>query len=139
MLEIAKTAREYIGTPYQHQGRLKGVGIDCVGLLICVGKDCGYLPTSFDYNGYPRQADGFLLMDRLHQHLKPIKKIDMEPGDVVVVKFDQHPQHVGIVGDYRHGGLSIIHAASVHGEVIETRLLFTKAMQFVAAYRYPGA
>ena len=31
--EIVRLAREWIGTPYQHQASLKGVGADCLGFL----------------------------------------------------------------------------------------------------------
>jgi len=31
---IIEKAREFIDTPYEHQGRLKGIGIDCCGLII---------------------------------------------------------------------------------------------------------
>jgi hypothetical protein len=42
------------------------------------------------------------------------------------------------LGDYRHGGLSIIHAAGLTGRVIETRLMFTEQMKYVAAFALPG-
>jgi len=31
---IIEKAREFIDTPYEHQGRLKGIGIDCCGLIM---------------------------------------------------------------------------------------------------------
>lgn len=31
--EIVAAARGWIGTPYQHQASLKGVGADCLGLV----------------------------------------------------------------------------------------------------------
>jgi len=34
---IIEKAREFIDTPYEHQGRLKGIGIDCCGLIMIVG------------------------------------------------------------------------------------------------------
>ena len=132
-------ARRYIGTPFHHQGRVPGVGLDCVGVLICVARDLGLVTPDFDVTGYHRQPDGHELMRHLSAHLEPVAQTDMQPGDIVCVAFDKHPQHVGIVGDYRHGGLSIIHAASKHGEVIETRLMFTPAMRFVAAFRFKDA
>lgn len=33
-LEAVKEALTWLGTPYHHQGRVKGVGVDC-GTLIC--------------------------------------------------------------------------------------------------------
>ena len=140
MNKVVEKAREYVGTPFHHQGRQKGVGIDCIGLIVCVAKELGIKsrtdPNAQDVVDYGRVPDGKLLFWHLNEHLLPVEQAAMQPGDIVCVAFDKHPQHVGIVGDYRHGGLSIIHAASKHGEVVETRLMFTAAMRFVAAFRF---
>ena len=39
--EIIAKAREYLGTPFFHQGRLKGRRMDCVGIALCVAEDLG--------------------------------------------------------------------------------------------------
>ncbi|MDZ7822832.1 MAG: phage BR0599 family protein [Ahrensia sp.] len=33
-LEVVRAARSWIGTPYRHQGTLKHVGCDCLGLVL---------------------------------------------------------------------------------------------------------
>lgn len=137
MSEIVTMARRWLGTPFHHQARLQGVGVDCVGLVIGVARELGVVPSSWDVTGYGRVPDGKQLVHHLDSLLQPVAQSEMRPGDVVLVAFDSHPQHVGIVGDYVHGGHSIIHASGSHGRVLETRLLFTKAMRFVAAYRFP--
>lgn len=137
MKQIVDIARRWVDTPFHHQARLEGVGVDCVGLVIGVAREIGAVAPSFDITGYGRVPDGVQLRRHLDEHMVPLEHADMAPGDVVLVAFDSHPQHVGIVGDYLHGGLSIIHASGAHGRVLETRLLFTKAMRFVAAYRFP--
>lgn len=137
MSEIVQSARELLGTPFHHQGRISGVGVDCVGLVILVARKLGYVPSDFDFTGYPRYPDGKVLIEQLGLHLIEIAKPNMQIGDIVCVAFDKHPQHVGIIGDYRHGGFSIIHAAGKHGKVIETRLMFSNSMKFVSAYRFP--
>lgn len=40
---------------------------------------------------------------------------DWQPGDVALLRFDNQPGpgHVGIIGDYLHGGLSLIHSYSL--------------------------
>lgn len=134
---IVETARSYLGTPFHHQARLKGVGVDCVGLVICVARELGYIPHDWDVKGYGRIPDGLQLSHHLNERMTRIEKIDLMPGDVVLVAFTKHPQHIGIVGDYVHGGLSMIHADGQRGKVLETRLLFTNTMRFVAAYRFP--
>lgn len=137
MSDIVKAARDLIDTPFHHQGRVAGVGVDCVGLVILVARKLGYVAPDFDFTGYPRYPDGRVLIHQLGLHLIEVTKDKMQVGDIVCVAFDKYPQHVGIIGDYRHGGFSIIHAAGKHGKVIETRLMFTPAMRFVAAYRFP--
>lgn len=136
--DIVTAARTWLGTPFHHQARLRGVGADCVGLVIGVARELALVAPGFDVTGYPRQPDGHSLTALASEHMDAIERDQMEPGDVVAVAFARDPQHVGVLGDYRHGGLSIIHSASIAGRVIETRLLFGPAMRFVAAYRLRG-
>jgi uncharacterized protein YijF (DUF1287 family) len=63
----------------------------------------------------------------------------MAPGDVVLVAFDSHPQHVGIVGDYLHTAACPSFTPAARRAGAGNPLLFTKAMRFVAAYRFPEA
>lgn len=135
--QVVAAARSWIGTPFMHQGRLKGVGVDCIGLVIGVGRELGMCAPDFDVTGYARDPDGRSLMRLSHQYMTQIPKEAMHLGDVVVVRFGDHPQHFGVLGDYAHGGLSIVHAASKRGAVVEQRLMFSPAMQFVAAFRLP--
>lgn len=132
---IVETARLYLDTPYVHQGRLKGVGVDCVGLLICVARDIERIPADWDITGYARVPDGVQLMRRLRANAEEIEQSDMEPGDFICAAFREWPQHVGILGDYQHGGLSLIHASNRHAKVVEHRLLFSRQLRFVAAFR----
>lgn len=135
--DVVAAARQWADTPFHHQARLKGVGVDCVGLVIGVARELGLIAPDFDVVGYPRVPDGTSLMALAATHMQAIERNSMQPGDVVVVSFDRDPQHLGILGDYRHGGLSIIHAAGLTGRVIETRLMFTEQMKFVAAFALP--
>lgn len=136
--QVVQAARAWLDTPYHHQARLKGVGVDCIGLVIGVARELALVPPRFDALGYARAPDGSSLMHMADLHMRRIDFAALQPGDVVVLRFDRDPQHFGIVGDYRHGGHSIIHAASQPGRVIETRLMYSAAMQFVAAFALPG-
>lgn len=145
--EVVEAARTWIGTPFHHQATLKGIGCDCAGLIRGVMIETDYLradwesvPRACEFTNYPRIPDGIALMDALNYYLTKIPMSAMQPGDIVCVRFGAHPQHVGILGDYRHGGLSIIHAASngSNNKVIETRLMFSEHMKFVAAFKLPG-
>jgi cell wall-associated NlpC family hydrolase len=136
--QVVAAARSWIGTPFTHQGRLKGAGVDCIGLVIGLGRELGLCAPDFDITGYARDPDGKSLMALSRVHMKLINREAMQPGDVVVVRFGDHPQHFGVLGDYKHGGLSIVHAAMKSGAVVEQRLMFSRAMHFVAAFSLPG-
>lgn len=136
MSAVVAAARQWLGTPYHHQARLRGVGVDCAGLVVGVARELDMVAPGFDVAGYSRRPDGWSFLEWSDQHMARIPRASMAPGDCVVVRFSKHPQHIGILGDYQHGGLSIIHALVGHG-VVETRLLLDKNMQFVAAYKLP--
>lgn len=129
------TARSYMETPYHHQARVKGKGVDCLGLIICVARELGWVACDYDVRGYRRLPDGHSLLRHLREHFPEVGESDLRPGDVVCVTYDKHPHHVGFVGDYPMGGLSMIHAAPQG--VVEQRLAFTTGMRFVAGFRTP--
>jgi len=135
--DVVAAARAEMGTAWMHQARLPGVALDCAGLVIVTAKRLGLVPQTWDIADYGRLPDGSLL-DRCDEHMQRIGA--MELGAVLVVAITGQPQHMGIVGDYRHGGWSLIHAASNArpGRVIETRLMFHRAQQLRAVYRLPG-
>jgi cell wall-associated NlpC family hydrolase len=128
-------ARRYIGTPYKHQGRVIGVGIDCVGLIVCVAREIGAVAPDFNVTGYPRIPDGHSLMRHLRERFIEIDQDEMRPGDVVCVSLTGYPTHIGIVGDYPGGRLSVIHATIHEQKVVEHRLMFT-SMKYESAFRF---
>lgn len=138
--DIVAQARAYIGTPFHHMGRQPGVGLDCAGLLVCVARALGLVAPDFDVPAYTPTPDGHSMLRWCGEYMQPVFYPLMRPGDAVLLITDLHPQHLAILGDYRHGGLSIIHAANNADppRVIETRLLFSRAQRFVAAFALPG-
>jgi hypothetical protein len=136
--EIVRVARSYLDTPFRHMGRVPGKELDCAGLLICVARELCLVSHDFDVPAYT-QPDGTMLK-WCFRHMTPTK--DKQIGDAIVVAIDKEPQHLGILADYRHGGLSIIHACNAPSckpaRVIETRLMFSRVMTFVAAFQFPG-
>jgi cell wall-associated NlpC family hydrolase len=141
--EIVAVARGWIGTPFHHQGRLKGVGVDCVGLVIGVAKELHILPDDFQTTAYRREPDGVTLIHECDRLLDRVSRDNISIGDILVMSWKTEPQHVGIIGDYKHGGFSLIHAFGRPGggKVVEMRLDMNDLMRggkFVAAYRFPG-
>lgn len=133
--DVVWAARAELGTPWMHQGRLPGFALDCAGLVIVTARRLGLLPADFDINGYSRVPDGSMA-GVCERYMQPIGEIEL--GAVLLLAVHQDPQHLAIVGNYRHGGHSIIHAASRAGRVIETRIMFAAGCQLRGIYRLPG-
>lgn len=139
--EVVQEARSWAGTKYSHQGRLKGVAVDCAGLVIGVARNLGLVAPDFDVNGYARQPDGHSLMAHCRQWMTEIPIADMQAGDIVVQWFQVDPCHFGFLVPYRHGGLAMIHALQRNdgrGRVVEHRLDPTNMRRVVAAFQLPG-
>lgn len=100
--EIVAAARGWIGTPYRHQGSLKRVGCDCLGLLLGVwreitGEDASplpaYTPDWAEAGGHETLAEG------LRQRLTEIAPAEARAGDVVLFRWRAHlpAKHAGIL------------------------------------------
>jgi cell wall-associated NlpC family hydrolase len=126
--KIITSARTWLGTPFVHQGRVKGKGCDCLGFIIGVGNEVGIkiknLPIKeFDDTNYTKIPDGKLLKKNLDNLLKPKIKSSAKPGDIFLMNFGGNPQHLGIFSDYPNSpATAIIHCYSGSGKVVEHRL-----------------
>jgi cell wall-associated NlpC family hydrolase len=117
-LEFVATARTHAKarTRFKHCGRSK-FGLDCVGLIrVClsaVGREVE------DRKRYGRSPEDDRLREAMRLHFGMPITDDPRPGDVPLMRWDIRPQHVGLLGDYVHGGLSLIHADAMFGAVVE--------------------
>ena len=137
---IVVKARSYVGTPFVDRGRLPGVALDCVGVPVCVCRDLGLKPLDFDVTPYTNQPDGRTFIAECDRHMQRIERSALQPGDVMVFAVGTLPQHIGVIGDYPYGGHSIIHANARADppRVIESRLMFSRILRFVAGYSLLG-
>lgn len=135
--DIVRYARETLGTPYQHQQRVNGLAMDCAGVPVYVAVKLGIDFTDVtDYGRLPQPDEMRTHLDRA---LVRVNKNVMQPGDVAWIRFQHEPQHLGIVGDYLYGGLSLIHATNGSGlnKVVEHRIDERWLSRIVAVWRFP--
>jgi cell wall-associated NlpC family hydrolase len=129
--KIIKYARECLGTPYVHQGRMIGRGLDCAGVIVHVAKRLGFDPIELP--GYsPSPSDGLL---ELSADAQPylMRVNTMQAGDVLMMRFVGDPQHVGIfTGD------NLIHSYMQIDRVVEHTLDKKWAARVVRIYRFMG-
>lgn len=144
--EIVKAAREWLGTQFHHQGRLRAStahkgGCDCLGLLVGVAEELGLKDRDgrplahWDVRGYGHLPDGERMRHIFEQLFSEVPVDALEEGDLLLMRFERAPQHVAIVSQHPDGGWGIIHALASARRVVEHRLDEVWRDRIVAAYR----
>lgn len=133
--QILAAAFACLGTPFRHQARVPGLGIDCAGLLVHVFRALD-LPHH-DELGYPRNPyDGQLekILDG-QPSLVRIALDQAQPGDVLAMRISTAPQHIAFLAQPIDGQRYIIHSSSEHGGVVHHRLDELWGARIMRAYR----
>lgn len=140
MNRLVNAARGLIGAPFRHRGRGPRY-FDCAGTVKEAYSRCGIdLPDFILYSREPHD-------DGLVKHVSyalgnpiaigPVKVSALLPGDVILLRFEIQPHHVGMVADYLYGGLSLIHADGHTGRVLEQRLTDDMVKRITHVFRKP--
>lgn len=110
-MTFIEAARSYIGTPFRHQGRVPGVGLDCAGVVVCALRESGH--DVKDVQGYGRIPANGLFTSMVASQCDIIQFADLQTGDLILFAFRSDPQHIAI---YDEGKL--IHAYQAVGKVV---------------------
>lgn len=132
--DIITAARQCLGTPFRHQGRLLAFGLDCAGVIVHVARQIG--AGHLDVSGYGRTPAGGQLEQALDSQpcLELVPLIDeRRPGDLLLIRFASDPQHLAIFT-----GETIIHAYESVGQCCEHLLSPVWASRIVRVYRFRG-
>lgn len=106
--------------PYHHQGRNLS-GLDCAGLIVLTAKNLGIYPEKVnpDYTGYSMIPDGRQLYNVFKKYCFEKDKNKLEPGDILLMRFKDNPQHVAIyLGDYLNNGQEYFIHSHMHAKKV---------------------
>jgi cell wall-associated NlpC family hydrolase len=139
-MKLIEEALTWLDTPYHHQACLKGVGVDCVNLIVAVGQEAGVLgavviePYNLQWQLHSRDE---LLLNQLKKYgCRSVELVDpelIEPGLIVTFKYGRADSHAGIT----IGNGEFIHAAIDYGRVVRSPIsgLFLNRLSHL--FRYP--
>lgn len=122
--EIVRAAKEWLGTPYHHQARVKGAGADCAMFPLAVYQECGVLPKDFQPPEYSVQWHLHHSEEIYLQTIAPfvreyatwpwIPASQPRPADFVIFRFGRAYSHGAIVIEWP----LIIHSYIPHGVLL---------------------
>jgi len=133
--EFVAKAREAIGTPWHHQGRVVPIGVDCVGLLLWTLRQLDI--NHYEPPPYPRTALWGQFIGYFRNHLIEVPITDLRPGDVLIFRQSVYPCHCGILTE-AGADPKFIHSYLTRKKVVEERLTMQWKPVLVTAFRVPG-
>lgn len=138
---VVELAREWIGTPYQHQASRCGVAADCLGLIRGIWRELYGAepeiapPYSPDWGEAGR--DEVLMLAAL-RHMQPVPRdTALRAGQVLLFRMRQGAiaKHLGILSQ-ADDQPRFIHAYTGHG-VIDSPLTLPWQNRIAARFRFP--
>lgn len=127
---IIAEARKWLDTPFHHQGRVLGHGVDCYGVIEMVARAFNLPTPSVNYARIPDEA---MLTGFLDQYAERSSLNIAQPGDIVVILFMKKMRHLAILTD-----IGLLHAYEPAGKVVEHSADEKWRRMFRRAYRFPG-
>jgi hypothetical protein len=138
--QIVTEARTWLGTPFHHQGRVRGVGVDCIGVIGCSAVTCGvdgaaeWMSDPAMHN-YSPQPDPRLLLAACDKYLDRIAVSEAGLADILIMAFAGEPMHFALIS--RVAPMYVIHAYAQIGKVTENGAKVAGAT-ISRAYRFRG-
>jgi cell wall-associated NlpC family hydrolase len=131
--DIEKEARSWVGTRFKKGGRDR-TGIDCVGLLVNVGRACGVELN--DDTGYSFNPESEMFLDLVYGQSDVLPVTGLTPGSILLFRQSIFPMHTGILSRDKYKRLSVINANLMKRQVVEQPLDEWKNLLIgVRAYR----
>jgi len=134
--DIITEARRWVGTPFKHQGRRRGLASDCAGLIVGVGDELGLI-DGWREVAYGRQPNPDRMGQILGEWLYRIPVGEARDGDIYWFRFIQ-PMHVGFASTLPDGRSGVIHCWQDIGACAEHGLDDKWKRRIVAAFRFHG-
>lgn len=137
---IVEEARGWEGTPYMHQQRTRGRGVDCVGLILGVGLALEVMTFSAaawrPFARYGRLPNPDRFMRGVEAFLAP--GAGLLHGSVVVMQWrEDMPMHLGIIEE-TGAGWYLIHAFEHRSRCVRHVLDRDWAKRVHSHWLYPG-
>lgn len=126
-----ETLLSWKGTPFHHQGRVPGHGLDCVGLPLCGAWAVGIpMKDNLEYGHEPSSKFLRNMITEVNQ-LVPCAVDDHQPGDLLLMRYSAEPTHVAVE---THDG--IVHAYAPMRMVVHMPWADSLKNLVVGRYRY---
>lgn len=114
--ELVEEARTWLGVKFKKGGRNR-TGVDCIGLLIGVGRRFGFdIEDTIEYSFSPEPSK---FQDMVYGQTIQRDEFDVLEGSIVILRQSIFPMHTGLIAKDAYGRWSIINANLKERKVVE--------------------
>ena len=134
---VVTAVTSWLDTPYHHQARVKGVGVDCAQLVAAVAEECGYIKPGIVIQNYSPEWHLHNREERMVNIVLEFgcleKTGELEPGDILAFKFGRVCSHLGIYV----GNEQFVHARIDQGKVVLNTLSGDWKQRHLRTFTFP--
>lgn len=113
---IVTEAKSWVGVKFKKGGRDR-VGVDCVGLLVNVGRSLGFdIRDTIEYSFSPEPAK---FTEMVYGQTDAGHPGDLKIGNILLFRQSIFPMHTGILSKDHYGRFSVINANAIERRVVE--------------------
>jgi NlpC/P60 family putative phage cell wall peptidase len=137
--QVVELAKTWLGTPYRHQGTMRAVGCDCLGLIRGIWREIygeePEQPAPYAPDWAERGKSDPLVEAALRHFGAPVPTKNMRGGDVLLFRWREgyRAKHLGIYC----GEAGFIHAYEQHGVVLSP-LVPQWRSKIACIFRFPN-
>jgi hypothetical protein len=118
-MQIITEAKSWIGVKFKKGGRDR-IGIDCVGLLVNIGRELGFdIQDTIEYSFHPEPAK---FVNMVYGQTDIADPNNLRIGNLLLFRQSVFPMHTGILSKDHYGRLSVINANALERKVVEQPL-----------------
>lgn len=135
--QIIDAARSCLGTPFKHQGRVRGLGLDCVGLIRypIIATHMQSYEENADFTQYGKDPVPSKMGTHLSKYFTEVRVNELLPGDIIWCRVRNSPQHLAIYTDED----TVIHSVSNGPNRVVEHILENKwRKRIYKIFRYKG-
>lgn len=146
--QIVQEALQWIGTPYHHQARVKGIGVDCAQLLVGVALNIGLIddedlkkiPLNYspEWNIHNREEVMLGILETMG--CRPVVGTPA-PGDIIAFRVGRAYGHLGIIvtsTEFVHAELQGSTKGSENGKVVRVHMAGEWSKLEKRFFTFPG-
>lgn len=136
---VIEVAKGWQGTPYHSAALIKGIGADCITIIIGIFEEAdvfgGYRPPEYPPDWHMHRNDERYI-DEVLKHCQEISEEEIQSADMVLFKFGRSYSHGALITDWPNVFHAYINQTARFEDISKARGLLVRPRKFFRLKRW---